>query len=174
MASRIFVVSDWRRTRCRENRGSGCAVFNAEGKCGHQRPFPILHTVTVRTDGDTIVSTACHQGKKAGGQPCEADRPGERCRHVGMAMAHVLGGGQPDDPIETSIAYADGASMPKCPNCRERWGVRALPDGRFSCRNPTCTREDERGVEREFSFARGEDRRPPPRRREWVIDERRR
>jgi hypothetical protein len=91
-----------------------------------------------------------------------------------MAVEHTLGGGKPDDPIETSAIYGDSASMPKCPNCRERWGVAALSDGRCSCRNPTCMREDALGVEREFVFARGETRRPPPRRREWDIDERRR
>ena len=173
MGSRIFVVSDWRRTRCKAGPGgNGCAVFHAEGRCDHQRPFPILHTVVVRLDGGTVVSATCHQGRKAGGQPCEADEPDKRCRHVKMATEHALGGGKPDDPIETSIVFADSEVMPKCPNCRERWGVTALPDGRFSCRNPTCMREDAHGVEREFVFARGENRRPPPRRREWVIDER--
>jgi len=168
MASKIFVVSDWRWTRCPDQ----CATFMAEGKCSHQRPFPIPHAVAVRTDGDTILSVTCQQGRKPGGTPCPLDRPDRRCKHVKMAIDHALGGGKSDDPIELSIIFGDAVSMPKCPNCRERWSVAALPDGRFSCRNPTCTREDMRGREQPFVFAKGEDKRPPPRRNEWRISER--
>jgi len=175
MALRIFIVSDWRWTRCKAGPGgNGCAVSHAEGRCDHQRPFPILHTVSIHMDGDTVVSVTCHQGRKSGGDLCEVDEPNKRCRHVKMATEHAFGGGKPDDPIETSAIYADGETVPKCPNCRERWGVRTLGDDRFSCRNPTCMREDVYGVEQEYIFDRGEDRRLPPRRREWIIDERRR
>lgn len=168
MASRIFVVSDWRWTRCPDN----CGTFQEEGRCHHQRPFPIPHVVSVRMDGDTILSATCHQGRKAGGEACPLDQPGRRCKHVKMAFDHVAGKGKADDPIETSLVLGDAVIVPKCPNCRERWSVTALPDGRFSCRNPTCMREDEMGRERPFVFAKGENRRPPPRRGEWQVSER--
>jgi hypothetical protein len=175
MGSRIFVVSDWRRTRCRDGaRKGGCADFLAEGKCGHQRPFPIPHVVSVLLCGEAILSATCRQGRKPGGSTCPLDKPDKRCRHVEMAIAHILGTGKPDDPIETSMVYSGDAGVPKCPNCRGKWGVVELPDGRFSCRSPTCARQDKHGMEREFVFERGGAGRPPPRRGEWVVSERRR
>jgi hypothetical protein len=154
---RTYVVSDIRRTcvRCARN-----------GKCGRDPKtcedvsfFPIPHFVALEFAGGKIVRSSCSEGRKVGGPPCRDDG----CKHIGRAVDKMTGVSD-GRLVELSLTMGKSESVPKCPNCREKWGVTALPNDRFSCRNPTCARE---GVP--WVFEAGSKDRPPPMRDDLMI-----
>lgn len=155
--SRTYLVADWMPT-CSKCGRSGCDTTPRE--CGSASWFPIFHRVDLVIRGGVVVSSSCHEGRKAGGGPCAK----EPCRHVDRVKN--AWGGIPDKGVELSIVSGVQVGMPKCPSCRERWSVSVKGDG-FECRNPVCVRDGQR-----WQFKVGDTAKPPPMRDELVINER--
>ena len=164
MDTRNYVVSRWLRTKCKDN----CHAFREEGRCAHQRSFPIPHLVSLTIEGSKVTGTTCRKGKRAGGARCRDDGPDDRCQHIAMATAQVMGELDPEEfkgmSIDLSAAYTSrGSTVPKCPNCHQKWGVTVIGGGRFSCRSPVCLREDRMGWEQPFEFEKGDGKLAPKR-----------
>jgi hypothetical protein len=107
-----------------------------------------------------VVSITCREGKKAGGQPCH----NAKCKHI-TRVEDVLSGTL-EKGVELSMVSRVANAMPKCPNCRERWGVSQVGDD-FECRNPVCVRDG-----KSWRFKVGDTARPASMRNDLVIRDR--
>jgi len=155
--SRTYTVSDWMPT-CSKCGRSKCVEEPRE--CGQATWFPIFHLVSLVIRGSVVVSATCREGKKPGGVPCsKAD-----CKHVKRAVEAWVG--LPSKGVDLMAVYGVADAMPKCPNCRERWGVSQAGDA-FECRNPVCVRDG-----RPWRFKEGDTAKPPPMRHDLVIRDR--
>lgn len=156
--SRAYRVSDWRSTCSGCPRRGRCSDDKRE--CGQARWFPLVHYVTLTSRAGVVVGSTCCDGRKAGGPPCSEPK----CKHVDRALA--VAGGKEDKGVELVIVSGEHDTMPKCPNCRERWSVSRVGDS-HECRNPTCARDG-----RPWRFSVGDASRPSPMRRTLSILER--
>lgn len=155
--NRTYLVSDWMPT-CGKCGKKGCDE-TLRG-CGNAQWFPIFHRVNLIISGGAVVASSCREGRKAGGAPC-AKAP---CKHVDRAKEAWAG--LPARGVDLNMISGVHTEMPKCPSCREKWGVTAKGDG-FECRNPVCVRDG-----RLWQFKVGDTAKPPPMRDELVIRER--
>jgi len=154
--SRAYRVSDWHPTchGCLKN--GRCSEDKRE--CGWVKWFPIMHYVSLSYKDGVVVSSMCCDGRKPGGPPCSEDE----CKHVDRVLDFM--GGKEDRGIEmVMVSGPPSETMPKCPNCRQRWSVSRSADG-FECRNPTCSRDG-----KAWKFSAGDKSRPEPMRRGLVV-----
>lgn len=161
--TRSYQVDKWMRGRCPDN----CEEYQTEGRCGHQRPFPIPFLVRLMLDeGGEVVRASCSQGRKGEKGACEQDGQDDGCDHVRRALLH-LAGEEPDDKSDLRRYSCDfrmitraAVTMPTCPNCRSRAFVKRDGD-KFVCTSGTCMRQDRLGIERPYRFAPGDGKLPP-------------
>jgi len=157
---RTYVVSDFRRTCARCTSKNSCS--RDPKTCDYVSFFPLPHYVSLTFADGKIIRSSCTEGRRPGGPPCRQ----EDCRHIGRALDRMVGVSH-DNGVETSLITGASTSVPKCPNCREKWGVTATADGKFECRNPTCCRDG-----RSWVFEAGSNKRPAPMRNELVVRDR--
>ncbi len=165
--SRSYRVSDWRSTCSGCPRDGKCGMDKRE--CGSARWFPIVHYVSLRHRGGAVVSAGCCDGRKAGGPRCADDDPDKRCRHIERAIAAMEGrvgkDGKPDRGVELVMVSGDAEVVPRCPSCRDRWGVTASRTGKaWECRSPVCVRDG-----KPWTFDDGDVGKPAPMRHGLVI-----
>lgn len=156
--TRAYTVSNMMPSCARCSRRGRCGESPRE--CGQASWFPVFHRVSVILDNGAVVSTTCRSGRKGDGEACEG-----KCRHAARALA-VLAGGS-DRGVELALVLGKSEAVPKCPNCREKWGVAARGGGEWECRNPVCARDG-----RPWRFREGDTGRPPPMRHSLVIMDR--
>jgi len=158
--SRVYVVTDWMPT---------CSKCAKRGRCG-EKPrqcgmaswFPIEHRVSLTLVDGLLVGAVCQEGRKGDKGVC---RDGDGCRHVARVVNALTG--KESRGVELSTTFVAARTMPKCPNCRETWGITERGDGRYECRSPVCARDGKSWV-----FGDGTEVRPKPMRHELVIMDR--
>lgn len=158
--SRAYVVTDWRPTCSRCAKAGRCGDLPRQ--CGMAAWFPIEHRVTLRLVDGVVVGAVCLEGRRGGKGGC---RDGDKCRHMPRAL-DALAGREPRG-VELSLVLGAARTMPRCPNCRETWGVSERADGRHECRSPVCARDG-----RPWVFGDGTEERPKPMRHDLVIRDR--
>jgi len=143
---RSYIVSDWRST-CSRCPKTECQLESRE--CDLATFFPVFHKVDVEISGGIVVRASCREGKKAGGTLC-----GEKCRHIDRVQDALEG--REAKGVEISIISSPVETMPKCPNCGQRWAV-SQRGVVFECRSPTCSRDG-----KPWLFKKGDMDRPSP------------
>lgn len=156
--SRTYIVSNWMPTCFKCSRFGRCSEEPRE--CDQVNWFPVFHRVDLTIHNGAVVSITCREGKKAGGQPCH----NAKCKHI-TRVEDVLSGTL-EKGVELSMVSRVANAMPKCPNCRERWGISQVGDD-FECRNPVCVRNG-----KSWRFKVGDTARPASMRNDLVIRDR--
>jgi hypothetical protein len=156
--SRTYTVSDWMPT-CSKCGRKACGEEPRE--CGQSSWFPIFHMVVLVIRNGVVTQATCREGKKLDGVPC-AKVP---CKHIDRVKTALAGG--KSKGVDISMMSTLAEQMPKCPNCREKWGVISQTGDYFECRNPVCVRD-----ERSWRFKKGDTARPSPMRHELVVRDR--
>jgi hypothetical protein len=192
VVTRAYIVNDWRKTRCPVDCDEAVPFGPA---CPHQSWFPLPHRVEVELDdGNREVRAKCSEGRKPGGPRCRGwdEDKEDPCPHV-KAVRDLLAGTAEDRDKGRAELVSISRSVsprPRCPNCKEKWGVfmaddaargrwrqarkKALkkklvqePETMWMCRHPNCA--DDAG--RSWPFEEGTEDRPKSRRHEVRIRE---